>query len=1419
MFGLPTPAQESAAWLRRLTGEPDVAIRALAELPPALDAEFAAPIARLLRNPDANLRNHAAAWLRNRPALTDSVWPVLAELRSGDDVEASRAAGAVCQALARHRTFGIDDLREQLRDASRVRHALQHIEQLPDGGLSLLADILAVNPLQHADAVLQKLIRNEPARVEQELVAALSRPGDHIAMVGYLERVAPDLTPHLQVIDSLLADPQGHDHRAVAIVTRAVLQGVPPPANWLELLRRDDGRNGRQGLLNELRQHAVPACVWPHLAPLLRNIECHITVAALLLELGSAAADHAEQLCRAIDLCQPTMASCLADAAAQLAPATRSCAPALLRCLRRDQDPYTWQRALLALGELGNDDPAVLTAVAACLGSDNEVIRLDALVALGRLGAVTHREAIVAAGQRGPAPVTAVASLVLGSFAVTSRPTESLLADLNSLDRERAMLALRPLRSREVAPQQLFEAARETKRRNGRDWREQTMIRQIVSALVRQATSDQTADAASRERGLSMLGWIQTQDAVRLLDWIGAGVDGPRLLGGILFDQGDPRHALAALAAIGGRAAHLEPTVAAFVHHPEFAVRTAAIECLRAIAGPDAAEAAKQRPDLWSRWWQLQKAQTNDPGVAIALDASMPIELRVRALRQLARSRAREWPTVAFQLSSLLLHEDRSLRLAALELIVRRQDLVISPEGHVPRTISANVLGAFAGGSRDVRTSLAALVRSHLQVAWPTRLVQQVLEQDSSASGSATEALRFVETAPLTQRALTELDRPGHELPTAWLQGLLASHPRLALMVLQRRREPPTTPFTPGQGKAPPAELLPALADLLAPRAVTPPHVVEVLMRVEAGRQLLLQRTGDLPAEQRLAILATARGDLRPYLGDLEEQVRQAVARGSMPHASTMEILTKLPWTDPAADLAALQLLVEQLWQAQPNRPPLQPLLQAMGPAAHFATGDLVGMLQTKDSGRGEMQRAENAATTLLAIGIPDPVDAWLRALPPNGDLNRFSSGSDLLEKAWATLLTQRVLEATDAELAAACTPWLRHARRLRPEQRGAVAVRLLAHAEAAGTPAVSVTQGWLDGELGVEAYTQLAAFFARRKALGIRPDPLSEAVASRLLASYPDLAVEALRDGLARVPQTLGACDLHQQSPFNKQRIAAVAAKLIELAVACPDRADAAMSMSGSGNPDVHLGIYAGRILARAGAAPLDTILPLLDEAGTRSFALALLSELGALAAAAVDAVEPLAASDDERFQRHAAQTLARLGPRGVLRLGGLVATRPQLLCFLLGALHSNDEDCAAAVSVLLQLHLVPDLNTAELLRQRLQRCTDKKANSLVMLLLLTTGQRASDEDWLKVIDFEPAVIRQRAVQALGKSAAGPLQLGAIVELLDDHDASVRAVALDALLATPEHVAMCRRPLEEFAATAEAAVAARVRAALSTPR
>jgi hypothetical protein len=91
--------------------------------------------------------------------------------------------------------------------------------------------------------------------------------------------------------------------------------------------------------------------------------------------------------------------------------------------------------------------------------------------------------------------------------------------------------------------------------------------------------------------------------------------------------------------------------------------------------------------------------------------------------------------------------------------------------------------------------------------------------------------------------------------------------------------------------------------------------------------------------------------------------------------------------------------------------------------------------------------------------------------------------------------------------------------------------------------------------------------------------------------------------------------------------------------------------------------------------------------------------------------------------------------------------------------------------------------------------------------------------KDWLGIASIEPAILRQRAVQALADRADGALPCCVLAELLDDVDGGVRTAAVTALLAQPERVALCRRPLEEFAAKAEPEVAARIRAALAAAK
>jgi hypothetical protein len=173
-----------------------------------------------------------------------------------------------------------------------------------------------------------------------------------------------------------------------------------------------------------------------------------------------------------------------------------------------------------------------------------------------------------------------------------------------------------------------------------------------------------------------------------------------------------------------------------------------------------------------------------------------------------------------------------------------------------------------------------------------------------------------------------------------------------------------------------------------------------------------------------------------------------------------------------------------------------------------------------------------------------------------------------------------------------------------------------LAHAEATGALAVPANAGWLAGDLGAAAEAQLAAFFARRKALGIRPDPLAEAIAAPLLTKCSRTRHSKPCETVWRaVRQTLKECHIDRQAPIARQRVAAVAADLIEVVAACGDHVMTpapipeaiARRRREAGSADVHpnLGAYTGKILARAGAAPVDKILPLLDDASTRLFAL----------------------------------------------------------------------------------------------------------------------------------------------------------------------------------------------------------------------
>jgi hypothetical protein len=185
----------------------------------------------------------------------------------------------------------------------------------------------------------------------------------------------------------------------------------------------------------------------------------------------------------------------------------------------------------------------------------------------------------------------------------------------------------------------------------------------------------------------------------------------------------------------------------------------------------------------------------------------------------------------------------------------------------------------------------------------------------------------------------------------------------------------------------------------------------------------------------------------------------------------------------------------------------------------------------------------------------------------------------------------------------------------------------------------------------------------------------------------------------------------------------------------------------------------------------------------------------------------------------RHARS--ASLGPRGLLHLGDVVATRPQLLDFLVGALplerRGLRRGSQRAAATALPAERGDQQNTA----RAAAALHDRKTSSFIMMLLLgfgasrvgsglaeggrprTRGAASTGRANARQIGDRPAAARshRRAARRHGTRACAP-------------------PALETLLAkTGTESRHAAAPLEEFAATAEAAVATRIREALSAPR
>jgi hypothetical protein len=1388
-------AQDAAAWQARLSGADAEVRQALVGVPLALEADCAGAVVSLLLRADANVRNEAVAWLLARPQVADRVLPRLLALRSGADLEAARAAGPVVAFFARHRSLSLESLREQLKQPGRIHEVLERLAKDPDLESQLLPDLLACNPLLNVDPALRRLLAREPGRFEAELRAALTRPSDTDSQLVFLAGL-PDLSEEsLQLLDARFGSVTGRTSQPIAeALTKAVLQGralqanglASGLANWSASLRGIGNQQNRGAIFAVLVRQALPSVLRREF----ESLPLSPGVVSLLPSMGRHASEFAERLVDPLARVEAGSLSAYATAVAELAPATKACAVPMLAYLQSEQRDEV-QLALFALGELGNEASGVMEAIAACLAHGDEEVRLDAVVALARLGLGAHRSQIAVLAENGPPAVRTLASFVLASTADGVLPNETLLEEAAGLDRRRALVATVALASRTVTSGQV--AALLVREDRPSTWADHWLQRSLLSAIGRQMTSrpvDAQAIAYLRETT-----FLSVQDWVRIYDWL-LREPSPQLapLGqSLLFLRlewpGNEFHVLEAFAARGEGLAGLAPQIAVFVRHPELAVREAAIACLHSMAGPDASaqmRSAQQGHDPWPAWSSLRKSYTPSLAAAFVRNAKNPAWMRAHFLRSLARGgdRGDEWR----DLLPLASDADEMLAAAAAELVVRRPELWTERNQAGLVTVrDESVLRLFAGGSAALRAQLGGALRTTLQEAWPMALALRVLDLPLAASAFSRDGRFLWDSRGPTQAAVLQLRNRAQEVPIEWYQQKLATAPVVALRVL-----------TDGQAR-PAAALLPQLR-AVARNARFAALATQVMLRVQGDAQ------------------ASAGEDLA--LSALEQRVDLSIARVRAGKAVDLGLLrefTELPWRERPATLAPLAERIADLWRAAPEgqRVVMFQLVTRMGPLAAFAVPDFERHL-TVDSPQGEF-----AAERLIALGRPDLVRAWLRRLPPERWLGmRTAPVAELGVQCAAERLTARFVEAADAALPPLWQELTRHLYAMAPADRDAVANRLLAQREAnPGGPWVGSFRE-LGPSLGDAARANFTAFLARRKALPQRPDPLAEKVLAEVFPAMPALGITGMREGLARVVVVLSET---QGLPMSSE-IVIVATDLVDLVAACEERANISRGLLPEpGTADPYLGHLVGALLARAGVAPVPAVLQKLADATRREFALALLSALGDVAQRAAPAVAQLAADATAAERQELMRVLVRLGVSGTEQACELAAKEPALLPHLYAVFSGADDACRLSVARWLAAQ-GPDQAGAEgllgALQEGLTRSKDARTRSAIQFLLMQQADRVLGAgDWLGLASLEPAVLRQRAVQALADRASGALPCGALAELLHDVDRGVRTAACLALLAQGERVVLCRQPLLEFAAVAEPELAARIREALAAAK
>jgi hypothetical protein len=1335
----------------RLAGEPSTARTTLADLPATASPEVVQAVVDLLQRPDASLRNEAMVWLMSHAEAAVAALAALETMRDQGEPEAARAAATVLVHVRKARPFDPTELRAELARADLRAAAVRKLQSAPEVGWQVLPELLAIQPLSTVAPALDALRQLDPGRLRAALLSALPRPGDSLGILDQLGTADWDPAT-IEALDRAIEHQDTRTReRTAQLLARLVRGGIAPPPRWLALLRSAGQPPARVQLLNELIGQPLPPSLRGELEALLAEPGLW-AARTMLVELGADAATFAPALRRSLGNLTAVRRAALAECVGELAPATRDCAELLLPCLA-EGDRTTILPVLIALVVLEDIGPAGIEAIAGCLDRGDGEVRLDAVAALAALQAKGAVDRIRAATARATADFVALAEFAIATLGPDPLSVDALLHELAGHDPHRRLIAAAALRNRAVPTVRLVRQLPAWN--HSEPWATHVIERGVGSMLVRRITAEPLPEAAIEE----LTAWPNgsAQDRVRIQRSLAAaGAEGfaglaSRLVGSAVEQQ----IVLQALTQSGADATRVIPLAAAFVHHPEAALREAAVTCLRAVGGEHAITAARAGADPWARWQSIPpSAFASGNAAVIARDPTTPLWMRTAALRRIGRGSATDCP----ELFALVADQDDALAEAALRLFLFQHETAAD----------AAVLPVFAGGSPAVRAGLGAALRAELELPWPRSTALQLLSRSDPAN--ARNGL-LLDRRGVEWLAADQLRRQQLRPPVAWSLRHLETRPQLALWLLHELPEPPEP------------ELLPALTALAAVAAFAP-HAEALLVR--AGAPLPPLRPWHTPK------VTTAPG----------------VPRSSDGWRQQLLQLERLPWRQRPTELDAPREAAKALWQQLEGheRNSMLPLLQAMGPLAAFAADDLATQL--------EAEHTTQCASVLIAIGRIELVRQWLQGLPiehiPRLDGHE---GAALVESVWAPRLAAQFAESADADVLPRVQALLPYRHALSAQERDAVAIRLLAHAEA-HPHGSALWQLRSLPPIGDHAGAQFAASYARRRAQPIRPDPFAEALAHLTMTAFPDLAAAAMRDGLVRCATVLEAVQIEGPNAAIQQHAATLVAAVASSRERCLTHVPREVR---DGEVDPQLGALLGSMLHRAEAAPIEALQQLLDDPDTREFALAALTCLGSAAEPASAAVAAWlgAAAPEERLRL--AHALVRLGRSGVQRLGTFVDQDPALLPAMLAAFSLGDEPVrTAAVRWLGSGGLQPSTAVRESLTAALSTSRNHEERAAILLTLLQQGHAPTQRDWLELANWRSAALRQRLVNDYAPHADGPIAWGVLAERLDDEDPGVRSAAVTALLAAPERIAACRRPLAEFAATAPPELASRIAAALA---